>query len=160
MSASLGRMYAAKWFMGAASVACALLLALFLVNEPPPSLPELLLKALVLFAAPVIITGAWGATLGATILEPATTRGVGRAALIGLAVSGASFVSYVLTISLCLGGPGFNFAEDFLKVFILLMVYGTVFVGWLVGILGALAGALLYQRIAGERVTAGGKRPL
>ena len=160
MSSKARRMYAAKWFLGAASMACALILAVFLISEPPRSVPEFLLNALVTFAAPVIITGAWGASLGAKILDPAMTRSAGRAALIGLAVSVVSFVSYVLILSLCFATLGLNPEGGVLTVFISLLIYGSILVGWLVGVVGALAGALLYKKLASERVSAGDDMPL
>jgi uncharacterized membrane protein len=160
MNSKARRRCAAKWFLCAASMACALMLAVFLINEPPRSVPEFLLNASVIFAAPVIITGAWGASLGAKILDPAATRSAGRAALIGLAVSVASFVSYVLILSLCFATLGLNPRGGVLTVFISLLIYGSILVGWLVGVVGALAGALLYKKLASERVSAGDDMPL
>ena len=155
MNARARRVYAAKWFMCAASIACALILAVFLINEPPASIPEFLLNALVIFAAPVIAAGAWGASLGATILDPVMTRSVGRAALRGLAVAGASFLSYLFTVSFCLAVLGFNPRGGVVTVFILLSLYGSILVGWLVGAVGALAGALLYKKIGSDRAATG-----
>lgn len=156
MNPVAGPIYAARWFMSAASMACVFILAVNVAGEPPPSASQFLLNALLLLVGPVIITGFWGAVLGSMILEP-ETRGMGRAALIGLVVAGSSFVSYLLLLSLCTGALAPGYEGDALKLFIMLLVYGTVWVGWLFGIVGAYAGALLYKRMGSVSVSAGEK---
>lgn len=138
--------YAAKWFMCAASIPCGLLLVALLVQEPPGTISEFLLNALIIAAAPVITAGVWGAMLGEAILDPAATRSMGRAALRGVGVFVASFLSYIFIVSLGLSALGLNSGEDSLKLFILLLVYGSVMVGWILCLVGALAGAQLYKR--------------
>lgn len=158
MSPKDRRVYAADWFVRAAAVPCSLLLAAVCANEPPDSVYRFLLYFLVILAGPAVIAGGWGAALGTAILDPAATRGAGRAALRGLAVSGASFLTYLCVICFCLAGFGFNKGDDVLKLFIMLLVYGTIMAGWLVAAVGALAGALLYKKV--ERAPAGAPGPL
>ena len=74
------------------------------------------------------------------------TRGAGQTTLKGLAVAGASFLTYIFVVSFGVAGLGFNNGDDLLKLFMLLLVYGSMMVGWLVAVVGALAGSLLYQR--------------
>lgn len=157
MSPEDRRVYAADWFMRAAAMPCSLILAAVVANEPPDSVNRFLLYFLVIVAGPAVIAGGWGAALGATILNPAATRGAGQATLRGLAVSGASFVTYLFVICCFFAGLGPGSRGDFVNLFILVLVYGTIYVGWLVAAAGALAGALLYKKIEGERVSAGGK---
>jgi hypothetical protein len=149
------QVYAADWFIRAAALPCSLILAAVCVNEPPGSVSEFLVNFLIILAGPAVIAGGWGAALGAAILEPAATRGAGQAALRGLAVSGASFLTYIFVVSFGIAGLGFNNGNDVLKLFILLLVYGTIMVGWLMAAVGALAGALLYKKVEGKHVPAG-----
>jgi hypothetical protein len=140
------RVYAADWFMRAASIPCGLILVAVLGSTPPRSAYEFLLSFLAIFAGPVVIAGGWGAALGASILDPEATRSAGRAVLRGLAVAGASYVTYLYALCFWLAGFSFDARGAFFKVFILLLVYGTILIGWLVAAVGAVAGALLYQR--------------
>jgi hypothetical protein len=151
------RVYAADWFMRAAAMPCSLILAAVVVNEPPDSVSRFLLYLLVIVAGPAVIAGGWGAALGAAILDPAATRGAGRAALRGSAVAGASFLTYIFAVSFVAAGLGSNNGDDVLKVFILLLVYGTIMVGWLMAAAGALTGALLYKKIESEHLSTEGE---
>lgn len=160
MSPKDRRVYAADWFMCAAAVPCSLILAAVCVNEPPDSVYKFLLYFFVILAGPAVIAGGWGAALGAAILDPAATRGAGRAALRGLAVSGASFLTYLFVVSFVVAGFGSNNGEDVLKLFILLLAYGTIMAGWLLAAVGALAGALLYKKVERERAPVGAPGPL
>ena len=157
MSPKDRQMYAADWFMCAAAILCALLLVVVLINEPPRSVSDFLLDAFVIVAVPVIITWGWGASLGATILDPSITQGAGQAALRGLGVSGASFLTYLFVLSFGIASLSNNSRGDFLKLFIIFLVYGTILVGWLVAIVGALTGVQLYKKIESERIPAGDK---
>jgi hypothetical protein len=150
------RLYAADWFVRAAAIPCSLILALVSANEPPGSVNKFLLHFLVILAGPAVIAGGWGAALGAAILDPAATRSAGRAAFRGLAVSAVSFVTYIVVIGFCLGGLGYGSLGDFVRLFIVFLVYGTIYVGWLMVAVGALAGALLYKKVERVRVSAEG----
>ena len=140
------RVYAADWFMRAAAIPCSLILAAILANEPPHSAYQFLMNFFIVVAAPVVIAGGWGATLGAAILDPEATRNTWQATCKGVVVSGASFLTYLFLIGFCLADLGPNPRGEFLKVFILLLIVGTLWFGWLVAAVGALAGALLYKK--------------
>ncbi|MFL6334461.1 MAG: hypothetical protein ACJ754_14190 [Pyrinomonadaceae bacterium] len=146
MSPEARRVYAADWFMRAAAIPCSAVLAAVCAAEAPDSVPEFLLKFLIILAGPAVIAGGWGAALGASILDPAATRSAGRATLRGLAVALASFVTYMFVLYFFLGVLGFDGRGDSFKLFIVVLFYGTTFVGWLVAAVGALAGAQLYKR--------------
>src|SRR5215212_10152555 len=139
-------MYAGDWFMRAAAVPCSLILALALCNEPSQSATAFLMYFFILLLGPVIIAGGWGAALGAEILDREQTRSAGRATFLGLVVAGVSFVTYLLILCFCLSGFGLDPRSSFFGLFILFLVYGSLLVGWLVALVGALAGALLYKR--------------
>lgn len=132
--------------MRAAAVPCSLILVLALCSEPPQSATVFLLYFFVLLLGPVVIAGGWGAALGAEVLDREKTRGVGRAAFLGTAVAGLSFVTYLLVLCFCLSGFGLDPSGSFIGLSILFLVYGTLMFGWLVGLVGALAGAQLYKR--------------
>ncbi|MBV9926118.1 MAG: hypothetical protein JOZ96_13955 [Acidobacteria bacterium] len=135
--------------MWAAAIPCGLVLAVVLLNEWLNSPLNFLLYVLVLFVVPIHIARGWGAWLGAAILDPSATQGAGVAALRGAAVAGASFVTYLFALSLCFGSFSSSPVENALNLFILLMVGGTILVGWLVVAVGALAGGLLYGKAGG-----------
>lgn len=146
MSPEERRVYAADWFTRAAAIPCSVVLAAAYAAEAPGSVSSFLLMFLVILAGPAVIAGGWGAVLGASILDPAATRGAGRAALRGLAVAAAGYATYLFALCLFLGGLDSGGRGDFFKLFIVVLVYGTLLVGWLVPVLGALAGALLFKR--------------
>lgn len=140
------RVYAADWFMRAAAMPCSLILAAVVVNDPPDSVARFLLYLLVIVVGPAVIAGAWGAGLGASILDSAVTGSAGQATRRGLAVAGASFLTYLFVVSFVVTVFVFNDGGDVLKLFLFLLVYGTILVGWLMAAAGAFAGALLYKR--------------
>lgn len=140
------RVYAADWFMRAASIPCGLIFAVFFGSQPPGSTTEFLVSFLAVFAGPVVIAGGWGAVLGADILDPEVTRGDWQAVLRGVAVAGASFLTYIFVICFWSSCFSHNAHGEFFSLFILLFVCGTIFVGWLVVPVGALAGSLLYKK--------------
>jgi hypothetical protein len=149
------QVYAADWFMRAAAMPCSLILVWALCGEPPDSATAFLLYFLVLLVGPVVIAGGWGAALGAAILDPEETRSPGRAALKGLAVTGASFVTYLFVICFWLTGVGGDSGGVFM-MFLLVLIGGTILAGWLLAPVGALAGALLYKKqenLGARRVT-------
>jgi len=157
MSPEVRRAFAARWFTCAAAIPCGLILAAVFIGERPDPMFEGLLYVLILGAVPVHIARGWGASLGAAILDPAATRGAGEAALRGVAVACASFVTYLFALSLCIASFSPKPGEDFLKYLILFTVGGTILVGWLVAAVGALAGVILYKRTESERVSGVGK---
>jgi hypothetical protein len=140
------RFYAADWFMSAAAIPLSLVLAAVCAGGQAGSVTDFLAALFLIVAAPAVIAGGWGGVLGASILDPAATRGPGRAALRGTAVAAASFVTYTSVCSLLLGLVGYGGWGDGFKFFIVVLVYGGLFLGWLVTAVGAVAGALLYQR--------------
>lgn len=143
-------MYAADWFVRAASIPCGLIFAACYLGAPPNSAAEFLLAFVATLAGPVIIAGGWGAWLGPSILDPRETRSAGLAALKGLCVTGASFVTYIFAICFitCISDSGSG--GNFCGLFLMLLIGGTIFVGWLLAIVGALAGVLLFRK-QGER---------
>jgi hypothetical protein len=150
------RVYAADWFIRAAAMPCSLVLAALTADDPPGSVHKFLLQFLLIVAGPAVIAGGWGAVLGAAILEPAVTRSAANAGLRGAAVALVSFVTYLFVVCAGLAALDLDHAGDFLKLFLVLLIYGTILFIWLVVALGALAGVLLYKKAEGERVSAGG----
>lgn len=94
--------------------------------------------------APILLAGICGGWLGSSILDPAKVRTSGQAMLRGLKVALLAHVlfSAVLFVAVALT------SEDRLRVLsrwpAILMVT-TIYIGWLVAIVGVVGGALLYM---------------
>lgn len=87
---------------------------------------------------PVGLTGVLGSLIAAGILDPQKLRGGWQSALRGLLVLVTAFLLFSVVISLR--------ETTFLRTWFLLLVFGSVAVGWLIVMVGILAGWLLYKR--------------
>jgi hypothetical protein len=86
---------------------------------------------------PALIAGVCGASLGSSILDPARIQTLAQAAGRGVIVAATSFLFYILLISVAASGGA---------MFFILLIYGSIIIGWLLAIVGALAGGLLFKR--------------
>ena len=126
---------AGLWFAGAGSIP-ALLFFMFAGGLGATSVGLFLLFVLV----PALIAGVCGASFGSSILDPARIHNSAQAAGRGVIVAAASFLFYILLISVATSAGA---------AFFVLLFYGSIIVGWLLAIVGALAGLLLYKRREG-----------
>ena len=93
--------------------------------------------ALVGFPLAIVIAGLCGFWLGSDILSPSKINNPTTAKQWGFIISFISFFLFVLIASLL------NYSRFGTSLFILLG-YGLVLVGWLIAIVGVIAGGLLY----------------
>jgi hypothetical protein len=126
---------AGLWFAGAGSIP-----ALLFVMTAGGS-RSLSTAAFPLFVLlPAFVAGVCGACFGSSILDPSRVQTPAQAAGRGFIVAAASFLFYILLISVVASGG---------VAFFFLLFYGSIIIGWLVAIVGALAGWLLYKRREG-----------
>jgi hypothetical protein len=127
--AKFRRLLAVVWFSVAAVIPAAF--ALYLDAKPITPLEFFLVCGL-----PVIIAGLCGFVLGARILDPGAVGRPAAAALCGMWVMALMFILYVAGVSVAAGSG---------EAFVTLFLAGILFVGWLLLIVGAASGWLLYK---------------
>src|SRR6266852_4153901 len=99
---------------------------------------------------PVSSAALAGFTVGSRIVDPTRRPTSGRAALRGISVA---LLSYVLFMAIYFGSValssqfsgGNRSFENFPYWFLMIFVFGLIFVGWLIVIVGAIAGLLLHE---------------
>jgi hypothetical protein len=150
------RAFAGVWFM-AAGVIPTFYVALLLLNTTDFAGNSFIQsrRAAIEFVfwfifIPLVLTGILGSLLAAGILDPQKLRGAWQSALRGLLVLVTAFLLFSVVISL--RETLENGYHTFLRTWILLLMFGSVAVGWLVVMVGILAGWLLYKR-QGARMT-------
>jgi hypothetical protein len=129
------KLSAGLWFAGAGSIPALLFV---MVAGGSRALSTAAFPLFVLL--PAFIAGLCGARFGSSILDPARVRTSAQAAGRGVIVAAASFLFYIILISLVTSAGA---------AFFFLLFYGSIIIGWLVTIVGALAGWLLYKRREG-----------
>lgn len=133
------RLLATAWFAVAGAIPGLLVILLAsLGGDAPPRL------VLVIWMATILIAALYGAALGALILDPTRVGTGSQAFLQGGVVAGFSFVTFVFLFSLFLSFQSGHF--DFFTAFFALMLYGSLLFGWLVLLVGGLAGWLLFRK--------------
>ena len=131
---------AGLWFAGAGSIPA----ILFVLVAGGGSGSLFTGAFLLLVLLPTFIAGVCGACFGSSILDPSLVRTSGQAAWRGFIVAAASFLFYILLLSVVTSAGA---------AFLIFLIYGSILIGWLVAIVGALAGWLLYRRREGFNQT-------
>jgi hypothetical protein len=131
------RLRAGVWFACAGAIPAVLFLLLFGGRT-------LDLQALLFFLlAPSTIAGLFGEFLGASILDEGEVSTAAEACWRGLVVAVFSFITYLIVLVVPFTrNPN---APDPFATFLFLCFYGSIFVGWLVLLVGASAGWLLFK---------------
>ena len=143
--------FAGMWFSAAS---CVPVIFTHLTSPNPHiSFTVILLYVLI----PISIAFIFGVTLGSDILNPNKVRTAKEAMIKGLNVSLLSYVVFVLLFALYFGiyqtifdrNPHefltVDFAKNLLFGLVIVVFFGTIVVGWLVLIVGTLAGWLLFK---------------
>lgn len=142
MSTSLTqRLYAALFFMLAAGIPGVALILYDLVQHGRlgDTLSVILFWYLII---PGILSATFGFLIGADILNPHKVRSARQAAARGLYVSLAAWLAFVPIMIMAAGKDAYM---SFLQKLLLVLIFGSVIVGWLIGGVGIATGLLLYR---------------
>lgn len=134
--------YAGLWFMFAGGIpgACLLLYEFArLDRDPQATIPFLLFLYIII---PSFLAAISGFFLGADILNPKKVKGAWHAAVRGLCVSLLAWLAFVPILS-AVAGSSLNMS--FLHRLSLVLLFGSVIIGWLVALVGIATGLLLYR---------------
>ena len=133
------------WFAAAGEVPGLCLIFITSAQGPAPAgeVPDYIYKLLVL--GPAVIAGACGMGFGVDILDRSTVNTTWRATLLGIRVACISFLTYMLILA-AVTWVADGRREPLLLLYMVLfyLVGGAVFFGWLIVLVGAAAGWLLY----------------
>ena len=148
------RLMAAGWFAGAACVPVIFFFLLFWMGMGGSAGSGFRLDVTIwilwLFAAiPISAAALLGFTLGSQIIDPLYRTTAWRAALRGTLVAFFSYVLFAIAcaVSVAASTDSSQTASlsDAASMMVMLFLFGFVFVGWLILIVGAFAGWLLYR---------------
>lgn len=145
------RVFAGTWFANAASIPAGLFVLIVTINIGEKGWANGV--AFLAIAAAVTIAWVAGYYFGASILDERLTVSSGRATARGLGVAALSFAAYIVATSFVAAvvtsindhNPAANFFSIFFGGMLMLSIFGTIFVGWLVALVGLTAGYSLYR---------------
>lgn len=108
------------------------------------------LTGVVFFLLPVAIAGFFGFALGPKILDPSATHNGSVAAWKGTYTAGLSFIVYIAILAVVLSYNNFSLStadkiSGWIGMFVIFLLYGSIFVGWVALFVGAASGLLLYR---------------
>lgn len=108
----------------------------------------------IFIGGPILLAGVCGYFIGSGILDPAKVRTAGQAMLRGLMVSLLAFALFFVASPLVMALTSKDPARS-LSGWPLVFIFASVYIGWLVAIVGVVGGALLYT----YRVMSAGQQP-
>lgn len=140
------RMFSAVWFAGTALVPL-----LFLTGFTGLGNTSGGGDSFFLIGIPILLAATAGFSVGARILDRSTTRSGFGAVWKGVLTAGLSFIVYLVLLSVVAGFTAYSAIREsgellnaVAGVFVLYLYYGSMILGWIVLISGALSGALLH----------------
>jgi hypothetical protein len=98
---------------------------------------------LLFVGTPVLIAGICGFLLGYSILDPGEIKTSGQAMMRGLLVALLSYLLFFITSALIVAVRNNN-EPGFLIGWVVVFIYGFLYVGWLIAVVGVVGGWLLY----------------
>ena len=135
------RTFAGVWFAVLAAIPVAFFfLFLWRETESQQDIPFFW----IFIGGPILLAGICGGWLGCSILDPVKVRTSGQAMLRGLMAALLAFLLFFVTSPLLIALTSKNPARS-LSGWPLIFIFATVYVGWLVAIVGAVGGALLFM---------------
>jgi hypothetical protein len=136
------RFYAALGFMVAGWIpgVCIILYDLAQPNRNP--ITSMLFLLFLYIVVPGFLAAFFGSFFGADILNPDKVKSAWRAAFRGLWVSLAAWFAFAPIVSAVAGR---NLNMSFLYRLALVLLFGSVIIGWLVALVGIATGLLLYR---------------
>jgi hypothetical protein len=99
---------------------------------------------LLAIGTPVLMAGISGFSLGYGILDPGEIKSTGQAMVRGLLVALLSYLFFFIASALILAVMN-NDESGFIIAWAVIFLYGFLYVGWLITMVGLVAGLLLYQ---------------
>lgn len=152
------RAFAGFWFMGAAALVVLPIIVPFATAAESSS--ESTYYLIWFVCSPLLMAGLVGFLLGGSILEARRDGSGWRAALRGLFIAVIAYLLYAVVFSAWEGYANhgaFSPGEAFTQTLILVLMWGAILFGWVVAIVGALAGWFLHF-ISGARWKRSGLR--
>ena len=139
------RLFAGMWFAIAAVIPVVYYFLLFREDGRPPGAGAILFagSAVMTAGVPVVIAGICGLLLGATILDAEEVKTAGQAIVRGLMVALLSYLLLFTVSALILAFNNDDLA-GLIVTWAILFLMGLLVVGWLVALVGGVAGWLLY----------------
>lgn len=135
------RAYAGIWFMAAALIPLLFRIRDFILLAPPATHTSDVVIWLMI--VPLFIAGLLGSLIGAAILDPYKVTNGWHAALRGLIISVLAFLLFSILIS---AWDSYNNEyTSFIRTLFMMLILGSMVIGWLAAIVGTFAGWLLYQ---------------
>jgi len=135
------RALAGFWFMAAAA------LIIVPIFNSTADLSHFLDFFIWFLVSPLLISGLVGSLLGTSILDAQRARSGWRAALRGLLIAVIAYLLYAIVLSAWEGYANhgaFSSGEAFTRMLLMVLIWGAIFFGWVVAIVGALAGWILH----------------
>jgi len=134
------RAYAGMWFMAAALIPLLFIIGNFLLVASESHTLEVVIWFMII---PLLISGLLGSLIGAGILDPFKVTSGWHAAFRGFVISVLSFLLSSILIS---AWDAYNNEyTSFIGTLFMMLVIGSMVIGWLAAIVGTFAGWLLYQ---------------
>jgi hypothetical protein len=132
-------------FMLSGSVVSLLLLLYDLTHALPYEYFKAHLASILLTShvTPGFLAGVSGFIIGGDILNPDKVTTSKQAALRGFYVSMTAWVAYAVVLPVISQGSSFNMS--FVGMTLLILVFGTILIGWLIAALGIGTGVLLFR---------------
>ena len=134
------RAYAGLWFMAAALILMLYRIGVFLLAASESHTLEVVIWFTII---PLLITGLLGSLIGAAILDPFKVTSGWHAALRGLII--AVLVFLISSILISVWDSYNNEYTSFIGTFLMMLIIGSMVIGWLALIVGTFAGWLLYR---------------
>jgi hypothetical protein len=92
---------------------------------------------------PILIAAFFGSLLGVDILDPEQVKSGWRAAFRGIGIALLSYLLFIVLSAIIVAVPSGD-VVGVIVFYIFVFFYGLLFVGWLIVVVGAGAGVLLY----------------
>lgn len=104
--------------------------------------------SLLFVVTPIVIAGVSGLALGYSILDPNEIKSSGQAMARGLMVALLAYLLFFITSGLILAvgsnNTGGGNGSGFFIAWVIVFIYGFIYVGWLIALVGLVGGLLLY----------------
>jgi len=136
------RFFAALAFMLAGSATGLLVILYDLIQTPGNARNKVLMILALYLLTPGILGGISGFIIGADIFNPNKTTNAGEAIFRGALVSVAAWLAFAIIMSSVVARES---DTNFIGSLLFVLIFGSILVGWLIALMGASTGLLLYR---------------